>query len=240
MIAVATGNWIVIGLAGAIALAGFGLAATNLLPLLRRRGTEEAPPLIGKPRQITRRTFWARVLLSGIGAALANFGAVSLGFLWPSAKSGFGGKVTLSMPLREILAQIQATRQPFYFAPGRFYLVAYDDTDPKATIYTRDGVAKGGIMALYQKCVHLGCKVPFCTTSQWFECPCHGSKYNRAGEYKLGPAPRGLDRFPISIENGVVTVDTGTVVTGPPRGTDTTGQEKEGPFCVERVQSTHK
>ena len=31
--------------------------------------------------------------------------------------------------------------------------------------------------------------------SQWFECPCHGSKYNRVGEKHGGPAPRGLDRF---------------------------------------------
>jgi cytochrome b6-f complex iron-sulfur subunit len=87
-------------------------------------------------------------------------------------------------------------------------------------------------MALYQRCVHLGCRVPFCQTSQWFECPCHGSKYNRAGEYKLGPAPRGLDRFPITVEGGIVKVNTGIIVTGPPRGTNTTGQDPEGPFCV--------
>ena len=55
-------------------------------------------------------------------------------------------------------------------------------------------------MALYQKCVHLGCRVPFCQTSQWFECPCHGSKYNEAGEYQLGPAPTGLNRFKLTID----------------------------------------
>ncbi len=52
-------------------------------------------------------------------------------------------------------------------------------------------------MTLYQKCVHLGCRVPFCQSSQWFECPCHGSKYNKAGEYRFGPAPTGLNRFKI-------------------------------------------
>ena len=36
-------------------------------------------------------------------------------------------------------------------------------------------------MPLYQRCVHLGCRVPFCASSKWFECPCHGSKYNFAG-----------------------------------------------------------
>ena len=64
-------------------------------------------------------------------------------------------------------------------------------------------------MPLYQRCVHLGCRVPFCKSSQWFECPCHGSKYNSAGEYKLGPAPRGMDRFKVQItDSGDVMVDT--------------------------------
>ena len=88
-------------------------------------------------------------------------------------------------------------------------------------------------MALYQKCVHLGCRVPFCQQSQWFECPCHGSKYNRAGEYADGPAPRSMDRFPVIVEDGMVKVDTSEGVHGPPRGTETIGQEQpEGPFCV--------
>ena len=65
-------------------------------------------------------------------------------------------------------------------------------------------------MPLYQRCVHLGCRVPFCQSSQWFECPCHGSKYNEAGEYQLGPAPHGMDRFAVKVEGGNVMVDTST------------------------------
>ena len=68
---------------------------------------------------------------------------------------------------------------------------------------------EAGYTALYQKCVHLGCRVPQCQTSQWFECQCHGSQYNRNGEKKGGPAPRGLDRFPLTVSNGNVSVDTG-------------------------------
>ena len=86
-----------------------------------------------------------------------------------------------------------------------------------------------GIVALYQKCPHLGCRVPNCTTSQWFECPCHGSQYNRVGEKKGGPAPRGMDRFPRHRGRRQLVVDTGTIVHGPPIGTNTTGQEAEGP-----------
>ena len=89
-----------------------------------------------------------------------------------------------------------------------------------------------GYVALYQKCVHLGCRVPWCQTSQWFECPCHGSKYNRVGEKRGGPAPRGLDRFVLSVSGGTIVVDTGTIIQGPPIGTDTTGQGQEGAPCV--------
>jgi cytochrome b6-f complex iron-sulfur subunit len=74
--------------------------------------------------------------------------------------------------------------------------------------------------------------VPWCATSQWFECPCHGSQYNRVGEKKAGPAPRGLDRFAVSVSGGVVTVDTAARTEGPAIGVNTTGQEAEGPHCV--------
>ena len=74
--------------------------------------------------------------------------------------------------------------------------------------------------------MHLGCRVPWCQSSQWFECPCHGSKYNAVGEKQDGPAPRGLDRFTLTVSGGgEVTIDTGTIVTGPPIGTNTTRQE---------------
>jgi cytochrome b6-f complex iron-sulfur subunit len=91
---------------------------------------------------------------------------------------------------------------------------------------------QAGIVALYQKCPHLGCRVPECKSSQWFECQCHGSQYNRVGEVKGGPAPRGMDRFGVSVANGVLTIDTGAVFAGPALGVNTTGQEAEGPHCV--------
>jgi cytochrome b6-f complex iron-sulfur subunit len=70
-------------------------------------------------------------------------------------------------------------------------------------------------------------------TSQWFECPCHGSQYNQVGEKKAGPAPRGMDHFPLTVAaNGDVVVNTGVVVTGAALGTNTTGQEAEGPHCI--------
>ena len=91
---------------------------------------------------------------------------------------------------------------------------------------------------LFQTCPHLGCRVPNCDSSQWFECPCHGSRYNRVGETRGGPAPRGMDRFPSTVSGGVLEVDTGIRIQGPPIGTNTTGQEPEGPSCL--GGSTHE
>ena len=41
-----------------------------------------------------------------------------------------------------------------------------------------------------------------------------------------------MDRFATTVEGGILSVDTGTIIQGPPIGTNTTGQEAEGPHCV--------
>jgi cytochrome b6-f complex iron-sulfur subunit len=182
-----------------------------------------------KPKPVSRRDFFRRSLLYSLGLFGLQFGAASVAFLWPNLRGGFGSVIDLGLSPDAVKQQIQADRQPFYFGAGRFYLVAYEG-EGADTVYP--GLTAEGLMALYQKCVHLGCRVPFCQQSQWFECPCHGSKYNRAGEYRDGPAPRGMDRFAVTVQNGIVQVDTSQIVLGPPRGTNTTGQNPEGPFCV--------
>jgi cytochrome b6-f complex iron-sulfur subunit len=190
---------------------------------------ELEPKEAKKPKPVSRREFFRRSLLASLGLFGAQFGAASLAFIWPNLRGGFGSVIDLGLTPEAVKSQIQADRLPYYFGAGRFYLVNYEG-DAADTIYA--GLVGEGLMALYQKCVHLGCRVPFCQVSQWFECPCHGSKYNRVGEYRDGPAPRSMDRFRVTVQNGTVVVDTSEVVLGPPRGTNTTGQTPEGPFCV--------
>ena len=229
-------TWTIVAVvfAALIGLAGVALTLGSIAALVRakKEGPRSHRPLVGRPQQLSRRGFFGRMLGLGFGVFMLDFGVLTIGFLWPSLKGGFGATITLPQTADEILAQIRETRLPFFNPNGRFYLVPYPHTDDPGNVYVQQGVAAGGLMALYQRCVHLGCRVPYCITSQWFECPCHGSKYNRSGEYKLGPAPRGLDRMVMDIKGGLVTVETGNIITGPPRGTNTTGQEKEGPFCV--------
>ena len=112
-------------------------------------------------------------------------------------------------------------------------------TDVKAVQAMRGYVTdvEDNIVALSWKCPHLGCRVPWCESSGEFECPCHGSKYNRLGEWREGPAPRGMDRYPVSIVDGVVEVDTSTVILGPPHGPETIDEPVRGPKCTESTNA---
>lgn len=200
----------------------------------QRAAAAPAPGLEGPargPRPISRRDFFRRSWLASLSVFGAQFGAASVAFLWPNLRGGFGAEIVAGK-LSDIKGFIRDNEEPYYFGAGRFYIVEYQGRPTDDVDYEADGLVAEGLMPLYQRCVHLGCRVPFCKASQWFECPCHGSKYNTAGEYELGPAPRGLDRFKIRIEGDDVIVDTSEIVIGPPRGTDTLGKGPAGPFCV--------
>jgi cytochrome b6-f complex iron-sulfur subunit len=195
------------------------------------------PPMDYEQLGVSRRQFLNRGITGMMLLGLGGFGGSLLAFLWPSLGAGFGAKVAVGK-LDDILTELSSAKAPKYVAEARSYIQAYPTekgTLEKAKKIYSAGVYAGmenGLVGIYQKCVHLGCKVPWCESSQWFECPCHGSQYNRVGERKGGPAPRGLDRFDVSVTDGVVSVDTSGVRQGPADGTDTTGQTAEGPHCV--------
>jgi cytochrome b6-f complex iron-sulfur subunit len=185
---------------------------------------------------VSRRQFLNRAVLGVTGFSAGVLGIGILGFLWPTGAGGFGGKVGAGN-LEDILAEIDETGEPRYVPEAKTYLNPYPPQDLPAAeqVQSYQPVLAGmeqGIVALYQRCVHLGCRVPWCQSSQWFECPCHGSKYNAVGEKRDGPAPRGLDRFVVQIDGGNVVIDTSVVITGPPIGTNTTNQGQEGPSCI--------
>jgi cytochrome b6-f complex iron-sulfur subunit len=208
---------------------------------------EAAPPAPWVPPDeetigVTRRQFLNRSIVGVMTFSLAAFGAGVLGFLWPSGSGGFGSKIRVGN-VDDIKNQISANDGFLYVPEGRMWITEYPASalDKARRVYSPSELAgmEAGVVALYQKCVHLGCRVPSCVTSQWFECPCHGSQYNQVGEKKGGPAPRGLDRFSMAVEGGALIVDTGQIIQGPPIGTNTTGQEAEGPHCISSGGETH-
>lgn len=219
--------------------------------VLPGRGAPPAPYVPPDPEMIgvTRRQFFNRSIVLMFALGLSGFGAACIAFLWPQLGGGFGSAIKVGL-VSDLLGQIRGANGFLYKAEGRMWLTEYPNgaVEKAKSVYSANELSgmeagfqlglDGGIIALYQKCPHLGCRVPSCATSQWFECPCHGSQYNQVGEKRGGPAPRGMDRFAMSVgSDGSLTVDTGTIIQGPAIGTNTTGQEAEGPNCI--GQSSH-
>lgn len=226
-------------------------AASKELVLAARQSAPPAPYVPPDPEVIgvSRRQFFNRTIILMMQIGLGGFGLASIAFLWPQLGGGFGSAIRVGL-VSDVLSEIRGANGFLYRAEGRMWITEYPNgaVEKARAAYSANelsgmeaGLAlglDGGVIAIYQKCPHLGCRVPECVTSQWFECPCHGSQYNRVGEKRGGPAPRGMDRFAMSVSaDGVLTVDTGTIIQGPPIGTNTTGQEAEGPNCI--GQSSH-
>ncbi len=197
-------------------------------PLLQR------PELTEEEYGVTRRQFFNRGLLAVFGIFLAQFGISALAFMWPRLQAGgFGSKVNAGA-LADIESELfspDGRVQPFQVSAAKAYVLPFRG-DPEGTSFEGLPVIAGGLMAIYWRCVHLGCRVPECASSQGFECPCHGSKYNAHGEYEDGPAPRNLDRFAVSVnEAGELIIDTGAIIQTA-RSTTKTIEYPQGPSCI--------
>ena len=224
---------LIIALASLLAWIPFALIGSRM----RKAGVVTGGQLevlpVSDVTDVGRRKF----LLRGVGFAslafLGQFALASIDFLYPRLRGGFGSKITVGdeADLRGELA----SREPKFIPDGRFYLTLYEGDPADAAdipAYKAANVDVSGYMALYRKCVHLGCSVPWCAPAKWFECPCHGSKYSVNGEYRDGPAPRSLDQFRVEVVDGQIVVDTATIIAGAPRGTTTTQPQPEGSHCV--------
>lgn len=217
-------------------------AGSDIVPI------DQAPPAVYVPPDpetigVTRRQFMNRSIVGFFAFGLSGFGAACVAFLWPSSSGGFGSAINVGA-VTDVLDEVRANNGFLYVPEGRMWITEYPaDALSKAEAVYSPGELNGmeaGLIALWQTCPHLGCRVPECATSQWFECPCHGSQYNQVGEKKGGPAPRGMDRFAMSVDGGGnFVVDTGSIIQGPPIGTNTTGQEAEGPHCIGSAEGGH-
>jgi len=152
---------------------------------------QQGGPIAAKTQ---RRTFVRNATLGATAAALGVLGAGFGLLMWPNKTGAFGSEITV--PDSDI-PPVKGT--PFRNIQGKFYLVHNED----------------GLLALYQKCPHLGCTVPWVgpwDSPEAFHCPCHGSMYDHNGTRTGGPAPRSMDLMKVTVENdGTVKVDTGAI-----------------------------
>ncbi|MDE3090092.1 MAG: ubiquinol-cytochrome c reductase iron-sulfur subunit [Chloroflexota bacterium] len=130
---------------------------------------------------LTRREFLNYAWLTSLGFVfLVGFGGATYFFAFPRFKVGeFGGLFPLGKAGE---ALPKPTDPPIHNTDGKFWL----------------SNVNGMIVALYDVCVHLGCLYQWQEVTGRFECPCHGSKYQKDGTYIEGPAPRSLDRMVVS------------------------------------------
>ncbi|MBI3538279.1 MAG: Rieske 2Fe-2S domain-containing protein [Chloroflexi bacterium] len=140
-----------------------------------------AEPAIPVMPPLTRREFLNYAWLASLGFVfVVGFGGATFFFSFPRFKVGeFGGVIPLGKA-GDVLPK--PTDPPLHNAEGKFWLANIN----------------GAVLALYDVCVHLGCLYQWQPVSGRFECPCHGSKYQKDGTYIEGPAPRSLDRMVIS------------------------------------------
>ena len=176
------------------------------------------------PAGVSRRTLLRRSLGVGVGVVVLEGLLGMLSFLWPKANRG-SARVrvgTLADLIATNAALPIADGFPAYVAEARAFVMTIDPgrgawrpgADP-----TADGTALN-VRALSQRCPHLGCRPNPCVEDFWFRCPCHQSRYDRLGTKAdgvlYGPAPHGMDRFPVEVDpDGVLTIDTSRVVLGP-------------------------
>jgi cytochrome b6-f complex iron-sulfur subunit len=181
---------------------------------------------------VSRRQFFNRALSATFGSFLAILGIELLAFMWPRLKGGFGASIDAGAVV-DLLAATRAPDGgvvPAFIPEARAYVVPVDD-DNLSDQFEGKSVAAEGLMALYQRCVHLGCRVPWCAPSQGFECPCHGSKYDYMGEYFGGPAPRNLDRFVVEVIDSQFIIHTGDILQTPRAPTRSVAYP-QGPSCI--------
>jgi cytochrome b6-f complex iron-sulfur subunit len=149
------------------------------------------PDIKTTPR-LSRRGFLGVLWGASLAGLFAQAGAALYQFFQPRVTAGtFGSKVNAGTANEFKPGKVSYVRQ------GHFYISRLDD---------------GGMLAIWQRCTHLGCTVPWVQSEGQFHCPCHGSLYNTRGEVIGGPAPRPLDLFPIEVVNGELVVDTGHAI----------------------------
>jgi cytochrome b6-f complex iron-sulfur subunit len=138
-------------------------------------------------RLVSRRAFLRNAVLGSVGASLALIGGGFVAFFWNNKTGAFGGEIPVPL---DLVPEVGAA--PYRNQGGKFYIINNED----------------GALAIYWKCVHLGCTVPWSDENDQFICPCHGSVYDRVGERVAGPAPRPLDLFPMVVDGNNVIVNT--------------------------------
>ncbi len=147
--------------------------------------------MIGDPekkKQFSRREFLGIGLATSMFALFGQASVALFNFFKPRFEPGGFGDIVVAGQVDEFEPGTVS-----HVIGGRCYISRLED---------------GGFLALWQRCTHLGCTVPWLEQDNQFNCPCHSSLFDVVGEVLSGPAPRPMDLFPIEIVDSQILVNT--------------------------------
>jgi len=152
----------------------------------------EKPKEEGRKSLVSRRYFLEAVGFAAVGIAAAGSVVLAGEYLAPNV-------------VKEPPTRFRAGR-PDEYAPGS---VTFDKEQRVYIVRAREGY----FYALSAVCTHLGCITNWKPEQGGIACPCHGSKFDVAGNVTGGPAPRPLPRFAVTLDDeGQLVVDKAVVV----------------------------
>jgi len=141
--------------------------------------------------EVDRREFLSAMTALGLSATLCGCGHSHEGGAIAGTIHAQNGQATLSFLAFPSLAN-----------PGNGLVVAVHGGSPIVVIRKDAGSA----VALSAVCTHEACTIEFDPTTAGATCPCHGSKYDAAGNVMNGPASHSLQLFPASVGSDGITV----------------------------------
>ena len=155
-------------------------------------GTQKKNDDSGSSGSFSRRHFLEIVGIGAVGIAATGSLVLTAQYLSPNV-------------VREPPTQFKVGR-PEEYPPGSVTL----DKEQKVFIVR---AKEGYFYALSAVCTHLGCIANWKPEEGIIACPCHGSKFSKEGSVLAGPAPRGLQRFALSLDDrGQLVVDKSVIV----------------------------
>jgi cytochrome b6-f complex iron-sulfur subunit/menaquinol-cytochrome c reductase iron-sulfur subunit len=141
------------------------------------------------------------LLAAAAGLPLLGAAAHPLNRRRPPTISGGDQPLPLGVEVKEVGAgepvriELRATRRDAWVRQDRVKL--------GACWLVREGER---VRALSTVCPHLGCAVDWNGGEGRFECPCHDSRFDRAGRRLSGPSPRDMDDLETRIVEGQLQV----------------------------------
>ena len=205
------------------------------------RGTTavmERPPVDEEELGISRRQFFNRGILVTMALSLGAFGAAAISFLYAKSAGGFGGTVDAGISLTDAIAYNNDKKEPYYVPEARSYLRAVPEgrrsRRPRRSRSTRrcsPGWKRGSSPSTRSACTSAA-RFRGARRRSGSSAPATARSTTGSARSSGGPAPRGLDRFVVTVSGEKLSIDTGVVDHRPADRHDTTGQGAEGPPCV--------